>query len=119
MLRVRVELVPYGLERHAEVIEEVFVANDGTGKGGGANDGGIGNYDISLNNLADEFPLVDRKCPEYLGRIEGLIRIEGAHRLTMARTALERLERRSYQDHGLYKTNEIPLPGQYGHESKS
>lgn len=110
MLRVRVELVPYGLERHAEVIEEVFVANDGTGRGGGPNEGGTGNYDISLNNLAYEYPGVDRKCPEYLGRIEGLIRIPGAHRVTMARTALERLERIRYQENGLSKTDEGTHP---------
>lgn len=86
MLRVRVEIIPWGQHSKTEVMYEAYVANDGTGMGLGANGGGRGNYDISLSDMAHRWSL-----PGYLGRLENLERTPW-HRITMARTALQRLE---------------------------
>lgn len=89
MLRVRVEIIPYGDHNQTEVVYEAYVANDGTGLGGGANGGGRGNYDLSLSDMAQRtYPA---SLPGYLGRLANLERTPW-HRITMARTALQRLE---------------------------
>lgn len=46
MLRVKIELVPHGIESAAEVLDEFVVANDGTGMATGPDEGGWGNYEI-------------------------------------------------------------------------
>lgn len=46
MIRVKVEIVPHGIESQAEVLDEVVIANDGTGRATGENEGGWGNYEV-------------------------------------------------------------------------
>lgn len=46
MIRVKVEIVPHGVESRAEVLDEVVIANDGTGRATGQNEGGWGNYEV-------------------------------------------------------------------------
>lgn len=89
MLRVRVEIIPWGQHDKTEVMYEAYVANDGSAGSLGANEGGRGNYDISLSDLAHLS--MSTAAPGYLGRLEGVDRTPW-HRITMARTALQRLE---------------------------
>lgn len=46
MIRVKIEIVPHGIESAAEVLDEVVIANDGTGVATGENEGGWGNYEV-------------------------------------------------------------------------
>lgn len=46
MIRVKIEIVPHGIEGAAEVLDEVVIANDGTIPAGGQNEGGFGNYEV-------------------------------------------------------------------------
>lgn len=89
MLRVRVEIVPWGEHDLTETMFEAYIANDGTGHSNGANGGGVGNYYLSLSDMAHRS--MPSALPGYLGRLEGLERTPW-HRLVMAKTALERVQ---------------------------
>jgi hypothetical protein len=81
MLRVRVEILPHGDESRAEILEERFVGNDGTG--GDA----IGNYDVyDLDPRGKPYPRELRTG--WLGRLEGRRRGPD-HRRRLAVEALE------------------------------
>ena len=83
MLRVKVELVPHGVEPLTETLDELVIVNDGTGHGAvGPDSGGFGNYDV----YADAQRLL------HIGRIECVERTE-SHRVELARRALELLEK--------------------------
>jgi len=46
LIRIKIELIPRGVESMAETLDEVVVANDGTGAATGPNEGGWGNYEV-------------------------------------------------------------------------
>ena len=80
MLRVTVEVVPFGIEQAAETIDTIYVGNDGTG---GPE---VGNYDVYTRDpRGGPHPRQDR--PGWAGRIENLPRGK-SHRLTLAAKAL-------------------------------
>jgi hypothetical protein len=81
MLRVRVEVVPYGIEEAGEVIHERYIGNDGTG----GHD--IGSYDIYDEDPRGR-PYPRHERPGWLGRLEGRRRDED-HRRRLAVEALE------------------------------
>ena len=81
MLRVRVEIVPHGIESAAEVLEERFIGNDGTG----GHD--IGSYDIYDEDPRGK-PYPRNERTGWLGRIEN-IRRGPEHRRRLAAEALE------------------------------
>lgn len=98
MLRVRVELVPHGVEAGTETLHEVFIGNDGTGYATGPHEGGIGNYvvfldqdprDLLASTRSDYMAYSD--FPGYIGRIDGIER-GPQHRATVARAALALVE---------------------------
>lgn len=89
-LRVRIELVPHGVEAGAEVLDEVLIGNNGTGIRGGRDSGGVGNYDIFDISLA-QIHAMDYPEEAKLGEIRGLERSPD-HRLTLAKLALEVVE---------------------------
>lgn len=86
MLRVRVEVVPHGREDAALVVDEVWAGNDGTGISGGANEGGVGNYDFWHPPVGTD--AWETSIGEVVGRFEGLKRTP-EHRLLLAKLALE------------------------------
>lgn len=87
MLRIRLELVPHGVEALAETTDEVLIANDGTGIRGGADKGGRGNYDIFDNETLEHLHGVDYPGMYACGRVEGLAR-STKHRLQLAELAI-------------------------------
>lgn len=90
-LRVKVELVPHGVEARAEVLDEFIIGNNGTGVSGGRDSGGVGNYDIYDLPLA-ELHMKDEPSMYKLGEVRGIPRSEG-HRLEVVRRALQIVER--------------------------
>lgn len=82
LLRVKVELVPHGIEEAATTLTEVCIGNDGTG--GPA----IGNYDVYLGDpRARAYPRKLRAG--WVGRIENFPRhMEGRDRDRLAELAL-------------------------------
>jgi hypothetical protein len=58
VLRVKIELVPHGIEDAKRTLTEVCIVNDGTG------DADVGNYDIYLDDVRDG----------WIGRIENFPR---------------------------------------------
>lgn len=91
MLRIRVELIPHGNFGLAEVLDECFVTNDGTGTSGGPDEGGIGNYDVTREPFR-RYPQDSPNTLNALGRIEGIPRAP-RHRLDLAIRALQMLRR--------------------------
>jgi hypothetical protein len=67
---------------------EAYVANDMTGGTMGADQGSVGNYDISLSDMAHRS--LPAALPGYLGKLKGLERTPW-HRLEMAEAALARV----------------------------
>lgn len=81
MLRVRVEIVPHGVEAAAEVLDERFIGNDGTG--GRA----TGSYDVyDADPRGKPYPRHEREG--WLGRIEDYPR-SPEHRRYIAAKALK------------------------------
>lgn len=88
MLRIKVEVVPHGIESVSEVLDEIWVENDGTGIPGGPNDGGVGNYNVfPPGETLEHLHVVDYPSMYACGHIEGVPRDE-RHRLVVAETAL-------------------------------
>lgn len=80
MLRVTVEVVPFGIEAAAETLDTIYIANDGTGTPE------IGNYDVYTEDpRGGPYPRAER--PGWVGRIENLQRGK-SHRLTLAARAV-------------------------------
>lgn len=84
MIRVKIEIVPHGVEAAAEVLDEVVIANDGTGCSIGRNEGGIGNYEV----FDGDFPrAVDYPHMYAAGFIKHVERTP-THRIFLAEQAL-------------------------------
>lgn len=84
MLRVKIELIPWGIEAAAETLDEFVVANDGTGVSGGPDEGGWGNYEI----FDGDFPRnVDHPHMHASGFIKHVERTP-THRLFLCEQAL-------------------------------
>ena len=100
MLRVRVELLPLGIdaEGYTQVLEEIFVTNDGTGRESGENrahEGGHGNYYINDHDPRYK----DYPEEQSIGRLDNIERTP-THRLELAARALDLVleERRAQGD---------------------
>lgn len=87
MLRVKVELVPHGVEERAEVLDTILIANDGTGVCGGPDEGGVGNYEVFDNETIPHLHVVDYPSMYACGFVRGVTRDAG-HRLLLAETAI-------------------------------
>lgn len=87
MLRIKVELVPHGVESMSEVLDTIYVSNDGTGIPGGPNEGGVGNYEVHDNETLAHLHNVDYPSMYACGFIKGLERTP-QHRLLLAEQAL-------------------------------
>lgn len=87
MIRVRVEIVPGGIEDRAEVLDEILVENDGTGIALGADEGGIGNYNVFDEESIGHLAVVDYPSMYACGFIKGVERTP-EHRLLLAETAI-------------------------------
>jgi hypothetical protein len=84
MIRIKIELVPHGVESAAETLDEFVVANDGTGAATGPNEGGWGNYEV----FDGDFPrTVDYPHMYAAGFIKHVERTP-AHRLFLCEQAL-------------------------------
>lgn len=84
MIRVKIEIVPYGSEARAELLDEVVIANDGTGIPTGQNVGGWGNYEV----FDGEYPEnVDYPHMHAAGFIKHVERTP-THRMFLAEQAL-------------------------------
>lgn len=110
MLRVKIELVPHGNEKEAEVLDTVIIANDGTGRGPvGPNEGGIGNYDVFDNETVDHLNVVDYPSMYSCGRIEGVERTPD-HRIYLAAEAINTV--REARDAGHQNAKPVEPPGE-------
>lgn len=89
-LRVKIELVPYGVEANASILDEFTVANNGTGVSGGADSGGVGNYDV-YDRPIGELHAMDYPQEVKLGEVRGIERTP-SHRVKVVRHALEVIE---------------------------
>jgi hypothetical protein len=88
MLRIKVEVVPHGIESAAFELDTIWIENDGTGISGGPNDGGVGNYNVfPPGETLGHLHVVDYPSMYACGHIEGVPRDE-RHRLVVAETAL-------------------------------
>lgn len=87
MLRVKVELVPRGIESRAEVIEEILIENDDTLPAGGPDEGGRGNYNIFHDESIGHLHVVDYPHMYACGFIKEVERTP-EHRLLLAETAI-------------------------------
>lgn len=82
MLRVKVEVVPFGIESLTKALTTVVVANDGTGPHDEAGHMTHGNYDVYTED--------DRTGRQHIGRIEGFERTgPDRRRDALAAAALE------------------------------
>jgi hypothetical protein len=85
MLRVKIELVPGGVEAGTQLLDEIFIGNDGTGSI-------CGNYDVYTQDPRGKPKPRDTR-PGWIGRVEDVQREpDQGHRYTVIRGALERLE---------------------------
>lgn len=116
MLRVKVELVPWGREEAASVIDEVLIENDGSSIAGvGPNQGGVGNYNVFDSESIGHLNMVDYPSMYACGRIEGIERTPN-HRFLVAGKALAIVQEAREAGH----TNARPLvdaPNTTGHGS--
>lgn len=87
MLRVRIELVPHGIEQASEVLDTIYITNDGTGLPGGPNEGGVGNYEVHDNETLGHLSTVDYPSMYACGFIKGVER-SPEHRIFLAEQAL-------------------------------
>lgn len=93
MLRVRVELVRGGNQNDVEVLDEILIANDGTGIPGGTDEGGVGNYAIWDQMTIDQLHAMDYPYSAKVGELKGIPR-SPEHRLEVARRSLQIVEMR-------------------------
>lgn len=87
MIRVKVEIVPHGVEAAAEVLDSVLIINDGTRVALGEDEGGVGNYEVHDNGDLDHLHVVDYPHMYACGFIKGVERTP-KHRLFLAEQAL-------------------------------
>lgn len=88
MLRVKVELVPHGIESRSEVLHDIWIENDGTGTFGGPNEGGVGNYCIFPDGeTLGHLHVVDYPSMYACGTLKGVPRTPD-HRFKVAAEAL-------------------------------
>jgi hypothetical protein len=87
LLKVTIELVPHGIEAYSEVLDTVFISNDGTALATGPNEGGIGNYEVHDNETLEHLHTVDYPRMYACGFIKGVER-SPEHRLFLAEQAL-------------------------------
>lgn len=87
MIRVKVEIVPYGVEAAAEVLDSILIINDGTGVCLGKDEGGVGNYEIHDNGTLSHLHAVDYPYNYACGFIKSVERTP-THRLFLAEQAL-------------------------------
>ena len=87
MLRIKVELVPHGVESRAETLDEILIANDGTGHATGPDEGGYGNYDVFDGETLEHLNVVDYPSTYACGQVRGVTRTP-KHRLFLAEQAL-------------------------------
>lgn len=87
MIRVKVEIVPHGVEAAAEVLDSVLIINDGTGVTLGEDEGGVGNYEIHDNGSLEHLHCVDYPHLYACGFIKGVVR-DPSHRLFLAEQGL-------------------------------
>lgn len=87
MIRVKVELIPHGVEAAAETLDTILIANDGTGRSTGRDEGGIGNYDVFDNETVQHLHMVNYPHMYACGRVENITRTP-AHRLLLAEKAI-------------------------------
>lgn len=87
MLRVKIELVPHGIEALSEVLDTIYITNDGTGFSGGPNEGGVGNYEVHDNETLTHLHTVDYPNMYACGFIKGVER-GPEHRIFLAEEAI-------------------------------
>lgn len=87
MLKVTIELVPHGIESMSEVLDTIFISNDGTAIATGPNEGGFGNYEVHDNETLAHLHTVDYPAMYACGFIKGVARIP-EHRIFLAEQAL-------------------------------
>lgn len=87
MIRVKVEIVPHGVESRAEVLDTVLIINDGTRRALGEDEGGVGNYEIHDNGTLEHLHNVDYPHMYASGFIKGVERTPD-HRIFLAEQAL-------------------------------
>lgn len=87
MLKVTIELIPHGIEAYAEVLDTIFISNDGTGHATGPNEGGVGNYEIHDNETLEHLHVVDYPSMYACGFLKGIER-SPEHRIFLAEQAL-------------------------------
>lgn len=89
MIRVKVEIVPNGRIDAAEVLNEIWIENDGTSMAGvGPNEGGIGNYNIFPDGeTLEHLHVVDYPSMYACGHLRGVPRTRD-HRFIVAAEAL-------------------------------
>lgn len=100
MLRIRIELVPHGIESASSVLDTIYVSNDGTGVSGGPDSGGIGNYEVHDNETLGHLATVDYPSMYACGFIKGVERTP-AHRIFLAEQALGVVQEARQQREGL------------------
>ena len=87
MIRVKIEIVPHGIEAAAEVLDSVLIINDGTGTTLGKDEGGVGNYEVHDNGTLTHLRAVDYPNMYACGFIKGVERTP-EHRIFLAEQAL-------------------------------
>lgn len=89
MLRVKIELLPHGIdaEGFTEVLDTVFISNDGTAVATGPNEGGVSNYEVHDNETLEHLHTVDYPSMYACGFIKGVER-SPEHRIFLAEQAL-------------------------------
>lgn len=88
MLKVTVELVPHGIESMSEILDTIWISNDGTGHGPvGPNEGGVGNYEVHDNETLAHLHTVDYPHMYACGFLKGVERTP-EHRIFLAEQAL-------------------------------
>ncbi len=84
MLKITVEVYPYGAESFKQVVGEVYVGNDGEGSSR------IGSYDVYLNENPVGQPKPRRLRPGWIGKIRGFKRTgPDKRRMELALEALQ------------------------------
>lgn len=87
MIRVKVEIVPHGVEARAELLDTILIANDGTLPALGEDEGGFGNYEVFDNETLGHLHAVDYPHMYASGFIKRVER-SPEHRLFLAEQAI-------------------------------
>ena len=78
MLHVRIDVIPWGVERARVTLTDVYVGNDGTG------DGATGHYDVYTEDPRGRDKSNGRNTrPGWVGRIENFDRTRGRDALAL------------------------------------